>query len=107
MGDARLCALGDEVEDGGAGGLATRAGGGGDGDEGLEGLVDRAAFSEGRVDKVEEVGFRVGVVQVHELGCIYDGAAADGEEGVWLVRPDPVYRFLDSLMGVSDGGKVK
>lgn len=78
MRNARLGALGDQVEDGGASGLAAGAGGSGHGDEGQEGLVNWASFAEGRVDEVEEVGFRVGVVEVHQLGRVHDGAAADG-----------------------------
>lgn len=70
--DAGLGALGDEVEDGGAGGLGPRAGGRGDGNEGLQGLVDRAAVAEGRVDEVQEVGVRVRGVQVHQLRCVDD-----------------------------------
>lgn len=83
--DAGLRARGGEVEDGGAGGLGASAGGGGDGDEGEEGLVYGEALAEGGVDEVEEVGVRVAGVQVHELGGVDYGAAADGEEGVGLV----------------------
>lgn len=56
MGDAGLCALGDEVEDGGAGGFGASTCGGGDGDEGFEGAGYGEATAEGGVDKVEEVG---------------------------------------------------
>jgi len=56
VGDAGFGFLGDEVEDGGAGGFGAGAGGGGDGDEGGEGFRDWHAFSEGRVDEVEEFG---------------------------------------------------
>lgn len=73
---------GDEVEDGGACRFGAGARGGGDGDEGAEGLVDGFAQAEGRVDEVEEGGGWVVGVEVHELGGVDDGAAADGEEGV-------------------------
>lgn len=59
VGDSGLGALGDEVEDGGAGGLGPGPRGRGHGDEGLEGLVDWAPVAEGRVDEVQEVGVRV------------------------------------------------
>lgn len=62
VGDARLGARRGQVEDGGARGLAARPGGGGDGDERLEGLVDWETFAEGCVDEVEEVG--VGIADV-------------------------------------------
>lgn len=54
--DTRLCALGDEVEDGGAGGLRASSCGCGDGDEGEEFGRDGEAFAERGVDEVEEVG---------------------------------------------------
>ena len=82
VGDARFGFLGDEVEDGGAGRFRARAGGGGDGDQGQQGPRDGQALAERRVDEVEEVGVREAGVQVHELGGVDDGAAADGEEGV-------------------------
>ena len=103
VGDARLGALGDEVEDGGARRLAASAGRGGHGDEGLEGLVDGAALAQGRVDKVEEVGLGVFVVEVHELGRVHDGATADSQEGVGLVGADPFDGLLDAVLKVSNG----
>jgi hypothetical protein len=53
--DARLCALGDEVEDGGTRCLGAGACGCGDGDEGKEFGWDGEAFAERGVDEVEEV----------------------------------------------------
>lgn len=96
--DACLGALGDEVEDGGTRRLAAGAGGGGHGNERLEGLVDRAALAQGRVDKVEEVGLGVFVVQVHQLSCVHDGAATHGQEGVGLVGADPFNGGLDAVV---------
>lgn len=45
MGDAGFGALGDEVEDGGAGGFGAGACGGGDGDEREKRLGDWEAFA--------------------------------------------------------------
>jgi len=53
--DSGFCALGDQVEDGGAGCFGAGACGGGDGDEGAEGRFYGEAFAEGGVDEVEEV----------------------------------------------------
>ena len=55
MRDSGFCALGDQVEDGGAGCFGAGACGGGDGDEGAEGGFYGEAFAEGGVDEVEEV----------------------------------------------------
>lgn len=96
VGDAGLGALGDEVENGGAGGLGAGARGGGDGDEGLERLVDGAAVAEGRVDKVQEVGVRVRGVQVHQLGRVDDGPAAHRQERVRVEGLGPVDGLADA-----------
>lgn len=56
MRDAGLCALGDEVEDGGAGGFGAGSCSGGNGDEGEEFGGDGEAFAEWCVDEVKEVG---------------------------------------------------
>lgn len=96
MSDAGLCARGGEVKDSGARGLGARAGGGGHGDEGEEGLVNGEALAEGGVDEVEEVGVGVAGVQVHELGGVDDGAAADGEEGVGGVGLNEGDGFFDA-----------
>lgn len=57
MGDARLCALGDEVEDCGARRLGAGAGRGGDSNKGKQLLGDGQTLAEGCVDEVEEVVF--------------------------------------------------
>lgn len=54
--DTGLCALGDEIEDGGARCLGPGSCGCGDGDEGEEFGWDGEAFAERGVDEVEEVG---------------------------------------------------
>ena len=54
--DACLCALGDEVEDGGACCLGAGSCGCGDSDEGEEFGGDGEAFAERGVDEIEEVG---------------------------------------------------
>jgi hypothetical protein len=54
--DACLCALGDEVEDGGARCLGSGSCGCRDGDKGKELGRDGEAFAERGVDKVEEIG---------------------------------------------------
>jgi hypothetical protein len=54
--DAGLCALGDEVEDGGACCLGPGSCGCRDGDEREEFGWDGQAFAERGVDEVEEVG---------------------------------------------------
>lgn len=101
VGDASLCALGDEVEDGGAGGLGPGARGGGHRDEGLEGLVDGPAVAEGRVDEVEEVCVGVRRVQVHQLGRVDDRAASYREEGIRVEGLGPVYGLADAVSQVS------
>lgn len=50
--DACFGALGDEVEDCGAGGFGAGSCCGWDGDEGLEGLVDGETFAEWSIDEV-------------------------------------------------------
>lgn len=55
MRDSGFCALGDQVEDGGAGCFGAGACRGGDGDEGEKLGFDGEAFAEGGVDEVEEV----------------------------------------------------
>lgn len=95
--DAGFGARGGEVEDGGAGGFAAGASGGGDGDEGEEGLVDGETFAEGGVDEIEEVGVRVAGVQIHEFGSVDHGAAANSEEGVWLIGLGEGDGFFDAV----------
>ena len=99
VGDAGLGARRGQVEDRRAGRFGAGAGGGGDGDEGLEWLVDREALAEGCVDEVEEVGVGVAGVEVHELGCVDDRAAADGEEGVRLVGFGEGNGLFDTVNG--------
>ena len=106
MCDAGFGTRGGEVEDGGAGGFAASAGGGGDGDEGEEGFVDWETFAEGGVDEVEEVGVGVAGVEVHELGGIDYGAAADGEEGVGLVGLGEGNGFFDAVGWMVSWGQV-
>lgn len=96
VGDAGLGALGDEVEDGGARGFGPCPSGRGDGDEGLQGLVDGPAVSEWRVDEVQEVGVRVRGVQVHQLGRVDDRTAAHGQECVWVEGLGPVDGLADA-----------
>lgn len=97
MSDTSLCTRRRKVEDGGAGGLRASAGGCGDGDERLEGLVDGEALAEGGIYEVEEVGVGVAGVEIHELGGVYDGAAPDGEEGVRLVGLCEGDGFFDAV----------
>lgn len=96
VGDAGLGALGDQVEDGGAGGLGPGACGRGDGDEGLQGLVDGAAVAEGRVYKVQEVGVRVRGVQVNQFGCVDDRATSHCQERIRVEGLGPVYGLADA-----------
>lgn len=103
-GDACFGAFGNEVEDGRACGFGAGAGGGGDGDEGGERTFDGEAEAEGGVDKVEEGGVGVSVIEVHQFGCVDDGAAADGEESGGVVGFGEVDGFLDAGVGVSWGG---
>ncbi len=104
MGDTCLGLVGGQVEDGGARGFAACAGCCGDCDEGAELVRDGQAFAQRGVDKVHEICFVVGGVQVHELGGVDDGAAAYGEEGVWREGLRPGDGFFDAGGGLEWGG---
>jgi hypothetical protein len=101
--DAGLGALGDKVKNSGSSSFRTGAGGGGDGNQGVEFAVDGSAFAQRCVDEVEEVGFRVAVVQIHQLGCVDYGTTANGEEEIWIVRLGPSYGFFDAEGGLGRG----
>ena len=72
MSDAGFCFLGYQVEDCGSCGFAAGAGGGWDGDQGMERFGDGQTTAERGVDEVEEVCLWEACVQVHELGGIND-----------------------------------
>ena len=76
--DAGLCALGDEIEDGGACCLGPGSCGCGDGDEGEEFGWDGEAFAERSVDKVEEVGVWDGLAY---LTCL--SGKGETYQGMW------------------------
>lgn len=101
VGDARLGAPGDEVEDGRAGRLGPGARGGGHRDERPQRLVDGPPAAEGRVDEVEEVRVGVRRVQVHQLRRVDDRPAAHREEGVRVEGLGPVYGLADAVSRVS------
>ena len=83
--DAGFGFFGHEVEDGCARRLRARARSGGHGDERLKRFDDGHPLAERRVDEVEEIRVREAGVEVHQLGGVDDGPAADGEECVWRV----------------------
>lgn len=95
---ARLCPLGDEVENSGSSSLTTSACCGWDSNERLKRLVNRETLSKRGIDKVEEISVGISSVEVHELGSVHDGATTDGEKGVGLVRASPCNSFLDAVM---------
>lgn len=90
-----LGSLRNQVEDGGSGCLASGTRGGRDGDERLQRLVNRPSLSKRRIHKVEEIGIRVCCIEVHELGCVNDGASTNREERVEVLRASPSDSFLD------------
>ncbi len=97
MGNSGFGFLSNEIENGGARGLAARARRGGNGDEREEGFGDRETPAEGRIDKVEKSGVGEAGIQVHQLGGIDDGATAHGEEGSWLIGLRKVNCFADAM----------
>lgn len=102
VGNAGLRFLLDEVEDGSASGLRSGAGGGGHGDQRLEFRGHRLAFSEGCVDKVEEVRVWECRVKVHEFRRVNDAATTHCKEGIALLGFCPLNGFLDPSLGVSN-----
>jgi hypothetical protein len=101
VGNTSLGPLLDEIKNGRACCFAACSCGGWDGNEGLERLVHRQTFAQRRIDEVEEVGVGVCSVKVHELGRVYDGSAADGQERVGLVWPGPCNCVLNAIINVN------
>jgi hypothetical protein len=89
--DTGLCALGDEVEDGGARCLRPGSCGCGDGDEGEEFGRDGETFAERGVDEVEEV--RVWGVLAYCSACL------SGEEE--SSPGNVVYKFISFAVSMT------
>ena len=96
-----------QIEDADAGRLAPGAGGGRYRDQRLQRPGHRHALADRRIDVVEEIGGRVGRIEVRGLGGVDRGAAADGHEPIGVDPPGEGDRLEEGLVGRFDAHSIE
>ncbi|GIS60657.1 MAG: hypothetical protein CM1200mP2_28820 [Planctomycetaceae bacterium] len=91
----------DQVEDRHAGRLASRAGGGRDCDQWLQGARNRPTSADRGVDVFEKIG-RVGGIEIGGLGRVDGAATPDGDNRVEVATGDEFRSLLEASVGWFD-----
>lgn len=105
--DTGLEAHRGDVKNGSSGGLRAGTSGGGDGNEGLELLVDGGTLADGGVDEVHHVGLGVAREKVGSLGSVHGGTTTDGKEVGDAGVTGPVDGLSPRLVSRLNGNAVK